>query len=423
MISDKKSIFDEPKILITGVEGAGKTLFAIQQSALLSREDGGELYQLNIRGADPAHLPKLPFSISDMATNEDGSALIDPETGDHMPKWATLPSGSVIIVDEAHKVFPQRGPGRPPKWIEMMGEGRQAGIRFVLLSQAPASIDGFVRDRISVHYHLERKGGMKRATVIQFDHCISYPKSAYHERKEAQVHFWSFPLSDEPGKDYKNWYKSAKSHHFKLKLPWKIFAALLFLPAAGYVAYQVWDKVGGVMEGVSTSPASSAAAPAAGVPRSPRQERGQGSERAMEVVTDPDKYRLQFKPIVPEMPWSAPAYQAREVVVEPEVYCMSGGHDGQDSCRCITEQGTPYSMSDDNCRYVARYGNYNPFRPPVDGSRSSDERGGVESAERPDRGRGASPDRATSSIIEASNTRDRQLYSPGGASGVVVGSP
>src|SRR5690606_38990591 len=127
--------------------------------------EGAEIYQLNIKGADEIALPKLPFPIDAMAYNEDGTPVVD-ENGSHLPMWATLPNGSVIIVDECHKVFPQRGPGRSPAHVEMMAEGRQQGIRFVLLTQAPAGLDSFLRDRIHRHYHLERKGNLQGATVF-----------------------------------------------------------------------------------------------------------------------------------------------------------------------------------------------------------------------------------------------------------------
>jgi zona occludens toxin len=359
MISKNKPIFTEPKCLVTGVEGAGKTLFAIQQADLLTKAEGGELYQLNIRGADPINLPKLPFAMGDMAFNEDGSPKVDPETGDHLPMWATLPPGSVIVIDEAHKVFPQRGPGRPPKYIEMLAEGRQFGIRFILLSQAPSSMDGFLRERISRHYHLERKGNMERATVIEFDHCVLYPRTAWQERKDATVHFWSYP------KDYYGWYQSAKSHHFKLRIPWKIWAALLFIPAAGYAAWSVMDKVGGMMDGDLLAPEAQAATLGEG--GSPSRERTRS--RSLEVVNDAAAYDAQFEPVVAYKPWSAPAYQGREVTAQPELYCIAAGA-GEDvdgnqreaSCSCLTEQGTPYALDPAQCQVYARSGVYNPFR-------------------------------------------------------------
>lgn len=361
-ISAKKPIFSEPKCIITGVEGAGKTLFAVQQADLLTTAEGGELYVMNIRGADPVHLPQLPFKIDALAFNDDGSPMMDPETGDHMPMWATLPPGSVIVIDEAHKVYPQRGPGRPPKHIEMMAEGRQHGIRFILLTQAPASLDSFLRDRISRHYHLERKGNMERATVLEFDHCVMYPRTAWQERKDAQVHFWTYP------KEYFGWYKSAKSHHFKLRIPWKIWAAIAFVPLVGFVGWRLYDKLGGVMEGAipTASAAASTAGPSPGVDQ-PRSARGNERD-GIEATADPGKYLGQFLPVIPEMPWSAPVFQGREVVAQPRLLCTISGA-GTDAlgkhrpgaCTCYTEQMTPWAMAETSCRTVARHGMYNPY--------------------------------------------------------------
>lgn len=368
MISDKKPLISEPKVLITGVEGAGKTLFAVQQADLLSQAEGGEIYQVNIRGADPHHLPRLPFDLKELAYNDDRSPMLDPETGEHLPKWATLPPGTVVIVDEAHKVFPQRGPGRPPRHIEMMAEGRQAGVRFVLLSQAPDSIDSFLRQRIHRHYHLERKGNLERSTVFEFDHCVSYPRTAWQERKDAQVHFWAFP------KRYYGWWESAKTHSFKFRIPWKIWAALVFVPFAGFFAWKVIHTVGGLTDSmgeVVPSPASAVEGKPANRGAG-RDDEGKGKGNRLPVTEDPSAYLKQFQPLVPTMPWSAVAFQRQEVQTRPELYCMAVGQDGSEGCRCYTEQATPYELRRDLCQHIARNGIYNPHRSSVEGSLTSD---------------------------------------------------
>lgn len=360
MAIGKRPLFSEPKVLITGVEGAGKTLFAIQQSDLLSKAEGGQVYQVNIRGADPHHLPKLPFDLREMSTTT------DPETGDLLPRWAVdLEPGTVVIVDECHKIYPQRGPGRPPKDIEMLGEGRQKGIRFVYLSQSPDSIDAFLRERISRHFHLERRGNMERATVFEFDHYVYRPRTAWQERKDATVHFWAFP------EEYFGWYTSAKSHHFKLRIPWKIFAALLFIPAAGYAGFNVYQKVGGLTS--MPIPASASVAGDAGhSSRSKSTDTSRNEAEALnQTTTDYQAYLRRFSPLVPSMPWSAPAYQGREVSAQPDLYCMASGagFDAQgehqeEKCTCLTEQGTRYNIDPGTCTLIAREGIYNPHRSP-----------------------------------------------------------
>lgn len=367
MISNKTALISEPKVLITGVEGAGKTLFAVQQADLLTKAEGGVLYTKNIRGADPGHLPQIPFDLSEMAFNADGTPRLDPETGDHIPRWATLEPGSVILVDEAHKVFPQRGPGRPPKWIEMLAEGRQFGIRFILLTQAPSAMDSFLRDRISRHYHLERKGNMERATVFEFDHCVMFPRTAWQERKDAQVHFWAYP------KEYYGWYTSAKTHSFKLRIPWKIWAALAFVPVAIFIGWQVYSQVGGVMDGVTGTLDSGEGGTAYFQPGDERDtrsnSRGNGRDR-MPVTADVDEYQKRFEPLVAGAPWSAPAFQSRAIEARPELYCASIGAGytalgewREPGCSCLTEQGTRYKIETDACmQVVADGGSYNPHR-------------------------------------------------------------
>jgi hypothetical protein len=360
MISKKKPLVSEPKVLITGVEGAGKTLLAVQQADLLANAEGAMVFQVNIRGADPGHLPALPFGLREMSEQK------DPETGDLLPKWAVeLPQGTVVIVDEAHKIYPQRGPGRPPKDIEMLGEARQKGIRFIYLSQSPDSIDSFLRERIHRHLHIERKGNMERAMVFEFDHYVFRPRTAWQERKDATAHMWAYPT------EYYGWYKSASSHHFKMRIPWKIWLALLFIPLAGYMGYKVYHVVTGISDGVM--PGQAAPKPSLGEAAKPEQV-----ERGDDVVISAVDFEARFKPAVPHKPFSAPAFAGRDVVSEPEIYCASSGPglDAQgvrksESCSCISEQGTPIVLWLADCQVLAKEGVYNPFREPAENRREA----------------------------------------------------
>jgi hypothetical protein len=63
------------------------------------------------------------------------------------------------------------------------------------------------------------------------------------------------------------------------------------------------------------------------------------------------------------MPWSAPIYDDRKVLTDPQVYCMISGHE-HSTCHCYTEQATPYRerLDDVECRSMAIYGVYDPYR-------------------------------------------------------------
>lgn len=343
-----RSFITEPLNVFTGGQGAGKTLFAIEQADLLRNEKTpAAVYQVNIRDPDTRYLPHLPFRVDEMAY-KDGEPVLD-EQGNHLPRWAAeLPKPCVIIVDEAHKVFPQRGPGRPPRFVEAMAESRYESVRWLLLTQAPGSLDAFLRDRVNVHWHIERKGGLGASTLYQFENRVvdksQIPmQKRYADAKQVRKH----------PKQYFGWYKSAKSHHFRMRIPLKVWAALAFIPVMIFVAVRVVGAVGDVTAGALPEGTGSAmAAP------------GPSGERA-HALADPVAYAAQYQAVIPSMPWSAPAFQNREIRAEPDIYCIASGEDMADRCRCFTEQVTPLPMDGETCRYIARHGQYNPHRAPL----------------------------------------------------------
>ncbi|WP_078059648.1 zonular occludens toxin domain-containing protein [Xanthomonas massiliensis] len=341
----KKPLIIAPLNVITGTLGAGKTLFAIEQADLLLKNKlADRVYQIGINGADTRKLPVLPFPIEEWAIRADRGEL----------------KNTVIIVDEFHKWMPQRGPGRPPKWIEEMAESRRRDVRWILLTQS-GEFDHFLKGtRLNKHFHLSRKGFMARSTIFEWsERFVGNPAENKEARKEAIVSNWWHP------KKYYDWYESASAHRFRVRLPLRIWALLIIVPAILWFGFRGARTMSSMVAGsthlaappkvdqVSLSGSSSTA--------------GASSEQGtrIQATTDPGKYLAQFQPVVPYMPWSAPVYQGRDVVAKPEIYCMSVGQDGQDGCHCYSEQATKLSVPIEICRSVAREGVYNPYRDPL----------------------------------------------------------
>jgi hypothetical protein len=76
------------------------------------------------------------------------------------------------------------------------------------------------------------------------------------------------------------------------------------------------------------------------------------------------EYITAHTPRVAARPWSAPIYDDRKVTSNPEVYCMISGADKFSTCHCYTEEATPYreKLDDVECRSMAVWGVYNPYR-------------------------------------------------------------
>lgn len=349
----KKPLISAPINVVTGTLGAGKTLFAIEQADLLIQSKQADVvYQLGINEPDLRKLPALPFPIEEWATRADKGEL----------------KNAVIIVDEFHKWMPARGPGRPPKWIEDMAESRRRDVRWVLITQS-GEFDHFLKgNRCGKHWHLSRKGYLNRSTIYEWsERFVNNPADNKEARKEAVLTNWWHP------KKYHDWYVSAAAHRFKVRLPLRAVAALALIPVIIYFALNGAKFMGGVVTGkglaaVAPQP-SHIGVGDAGMGQGGRMEEGRsvGSRGAsIRATSNVGEYLTQFEAIIPQMPWSAPVYQGREVVAQPEIYCMSSGVDGQDGCNCYSEQGTKLSrVPVEICRVVAREGVYNPYRPPL----------------------------------------------------------
>ncbi|QDS16181.1 zonular occludens toxin domain-containing protein [Xanthomonas arboricola] len=333
----------------TGQPGHGKTLHAIEK--LLEYKDQGRMvYACNIREFDYAKTGVLEMT---------------PEQFRDWPNF--LPDGAVALVDEAyeHGMLPKRPPGsKVPHHVEQLAKHRHRGLDFVFVSQSPdKQCDQFVHDLIERHVHVRRRFGTKFVHLREFDRFESRPEKAeplVTRRKKLPTR----PMGT---------YKSTELDTTERKIPWFYIALPILLVAAAVMMYVAFGRMGNRLGGEGVTPAADPKQGSA-VPRDGASATAHGTAGHAKVMSASD-YAKQFLPRVPSEPWSAPAYDDKLALPTqpPRLFCMSslGGTDAhgqrqEPSCSCLTEQGTQYYLEQPTCRYIARRGQYEPYRNQVD---------------------------------------------------------
>ena len=308
--------------LITGVPGAGKTLRSIHE-LLEKKGEGRPVFHIGIDGMKPEIVPASPYPIEE---------------------WNKLPAGSVLVVDEAHKYFPVRQPGRPPQWIQDLTEIRHFGIELILVSQDPRNIDAFVRRLIGVHKHLTRKAGLNGAMVRTFQ-GVSEDPNDYTNRQSSEQVPWKYP------KHLFQAYESASLHVVKPKIPKKIiFAILLGVSCVIAIPAAIWH-FGSTVETFDENQGKPANGFSSITPKSSTYE-----QVSYDTLAD---YMKAITPLTPVAPWTAPIYApVRQVKSIPSKLACYIGSKG---CRCFTEQMTRVPLPEPVCTSLVHDGIYSPY--------------------------------------------------------------
>ncbi len=160
--------------LITGIPGAGKTLFAV---SMLKKE-----IEKNMSLPADEQI-KIYCDITGLKITDIEQPPID---------WQTTPPKSLLIYDEAqfHKEFkPARGVS-PYPFIENLTIHRKTGHHIWYITQDPKRLHSNILEMVEKHYHLERPYGAKLATIYQFRGAERTPKSrSAKDRAERQLLF------------------------------------------------------------------------------------------------------------------------------------------------------------------------------------------------------------------------------------------
>lgn len=160
--------------LITGIPGAGKTLFAvsklkqaIEENMALPAEEQRKIY-CDITGLNIEGIEKTPMD------------------------WRETPPRSLLIYDEAqfHEIFkPTRGLS-PYKQVEELTIHRKTGHEIWFITQDPSRLHKDILAMVEMHYHLERPYGAKLATIYQYRGPERNPKAVtVKERAERKSLF------------------------------------------------------------------------------------------------------------------------------------------------------------------------------------------------------------------------------------------
>lgn len=334
--------------LITGNMGTGKTSKAV--SMILNNEDGlfkmtvddgtiidRPLYFCHIDGLD-----KAKFNAHELTKEQIQSASLDQ----------ILPTGAVLIVDEAHWTYPVRSAAsKVPEYIQKLSELRHDGFTLILMTQHPSQLDVFVRNLVSKHYHLERKAiGMKQYSWYKCVTNLDNPASVTGVESEN----WT------PPKDAFKYYKSSSQHQkFKKKIPPALYALILILGVViwkTYTMYTIYDK--NVNKDPMQSKIQEQVSASEPVSISTSMMSSSLSDRVSNTLKPSD-----FIPSIAEKPESKPIYDnIRQVkTFERVAFCMKGGRSG---CICFSQQGTELpEISSKLClKYLDRGLPFNPYR-------------------------------------------------------------
>jgi len=320
--------------LLTGVPGNGKTLRAVWyiKQAIASNE---QVFVSNL--ADIAIEGVLDFP--------------DPT------KWEELPSGAILVVDEAQRFF-RAASGAVPAYIQAMETIRHEGIRLILITQSPALIHANIRALVGLHEHLVRENGKESAIVYRRSRVIDNVRSDRALACEDHE-TWVYP------KECYGLYKSAEIHTVKRTISSRAKRAMMLFAIAGLLlAYVIWQVRSGMSkdEKIETQQKIMPTDVAFDYAAKKKEEK----EKRWETTAD---YIEDHLPRIPAAPWTAPVFDDRSVASDPELFCMSSGQglDGSGnwkdhSCTCITEQGTKYEIGLAQCRTLASRGPvYNPY--------------------------------------------------------------
>jgi len=316
--------------LITGLPGHGKTYFTIAKAVEVIGASGRPVFYSGIPDL------KLDWTESDAK------------------RWPELSDGSVMVIDEAQRIFPVPPVGAPRGvHVTALETHRHRGLDLWLITQDANLLDSHVRRLVGVHYHVNRPFGMPFVNVLQWD-GVHNPRD-YHDKQKAVTS--KFRLSSKVW----NLYKSATVHTVRMRIPWKLFGLAAGVVAIPLLAFVVWKVLGTMGRGAEKpSAVASQVNPSGTSPGAP------GSLPDGAVGSPPSvsraAYMAEYVPRFDGLPWTAARYDSlTTATIAPVVtMCYAIWDRDEPVCECKGQNGAALPVDGSWCLSVIRRGF--PFR-------------------------------------------------------------
>lgn len=322
--------------LFTGTPGAGKTALVVSELVKVV-ESGRRVIVMGIPELQVPHelAPPVEKWTRLVPTVEDPN-IFEAEF--------VFPEGSLVVIDEAQKVFRPRSVGsKVPDHVSAFEKHRHRGLDFWLITQHPNLLDAAVRKLIGKHVHL--RGHWAGRELLEWPEAAD--PSSKSERASAVRVRYKLP------KKVFSLYKSASLHvKQKRRVPKLVYVLVGLVGLVGYLGWRSYDRVAGAISGepsVQAAAAEDAPVPSAVGAAPPRVDHaGAGLSLA------------SFVPRLAGRAETAPLYDGiRQVVALPVVAgCMAIGK----RCSCYTEQGSDSGYSVQECRAWLESPPFNPYR-------------------------------------------------------------
>lgn len=315
-------------MLVTGQTGGGKTALVVDMLANSEDFKGRPLFVMGIPELKLDHCTVPPVS-------EWTEFRVSPEDDSiHLP-YFVFPEGSVIVIDEAQRVFRPRPVGsKVPPEVQAFETHRHTGVDFILLTQHPNLLDSNIRKLINRHIHI-RVTALGRYS-FEWTECGDPESTTSRQiaaRKKYNLPRRSFDL-----------YKSSQLHtKIERSIPlyvWMFGIALLmaaFLAAYGYK--RVSDKVDGGQPVETINQA-------AGKITKPKSDSSSAKT--------PAQYIASHQPRIAGLAHTAPIYDSITTPTDAPfpVGCMIS----KGNCRCIDQQGNKYETTYSICIQIVQNG-------------------------------------------------------------------
>lgn len=318
--------------LITGEPGSGKTAYVVD--LLQKSSEGLNVFVMGI----PDLL--IPHEVVPQINDWTVSEPVPEDPTIYQDKFA-FPDGSLVVIDEAQKVYRNRPTSsRVPPIVSAFETHRHQGLNFILITQHPGLIDSHVRKLVGRHIHVTANWAGRK--LYEWSSC-GEPRDK-SSVAEAIARPYRLP------RHVFGLYRSASKHTaVKRRVPMSAYAVgimLLMVPALSWYAF---SRVRAHVEPEQGSqPVSS--------PSSSGVKYAAKSDVPLTAVAMAES----FMPRIKTRPETAPIYDPiRKVSSMPVVVgCLQSAK----SCMCYTDQATDAFLTREQCQEWLKHPPYNPWR-------------------------------------------------------------